>query len=261
MHKTVAQSKDVPRAGRASGNLGEEAYVRMKAFILTSRILPGDRLLHRVLAQGLGMSSTPIREAMGRLVQEGYIRHIPNVGYSVPEMDAEEAEQLFEAREALETHAVALAAAHIQPADLRLLARVALAFRRAIRRRPRKARVLLDMEFHLTIVRLSRNRFLLQALEPLLHQIAAKRNVENFPPQAGGLQADQAHQRILDALQQRAPELARRAMRDHLRQSKVHIVRQLKERRLSTQAKPPSSRMTRLGWPAGQRVSAIVGLR
>lgn len=224
----------------------QEAYARLKALISTSRILPGDRLLHRVLAVELGMSSTPIREAMGRLVQEGYIRHIPNVGYSMPEMDAEEAEQLFEAREALETHAAALAATRLKPDDIQLVERAALAFRHAIGRRPRKARVLLDMEFHLSIARLARNRFLLQALEPILHQIAAKRNVESIPARAGGQQADQAHHRILAALRQGGPEAAREAMRDHIHQSKLTIVHQLQERARIEAARP---RHRRLGSP------------
>jgi len=231
---------------RASGHLAQEAYARLKALIFTSRILPGDRLLHRVLAEELGMSSTPIREAMGRLVQEGYIRHVPNVGYSMPEMDAEEAEQLFEAREALETHIAALAATRMKPEDIHLVEQAALAFRRAIGRRPRKARVLLDMEFHLTIARLARNRFLLQALEPILHQIAAKRNVENIPARAGGQQADQAHYRILTALRQRAAEATREAMRDHIRQSRLTIVHQLQER---AQTEAARRQRRRLGSP------------
>jgi len=212
---------------RTSGHLAQEAYARLKALIFTSRILPGDRLLHRVLADELGMSSTPIREAMGRLVQEGYLRHIPSVGYSMPEMDAEEAEQIFDAREALESHAAAMAASRMKSEEFDLVEQAALAFRRAIGRRPRKARVLLDMEFHLTIARLARNRFLLQALEPILHQIAAKRNVENIPAWAGGQQADQAHYRILTALRQQAPEAARQAMREHIQQSKLTIIHQL----------------------------------
>ncbi len=249
MRTTHSQARD-PRPRRktppTSGHLAQEAYARLKALMLTSRILPGDRLLHRVLAEELGMSSTPIREAMGRLVQEGYLRHIPNVGYSMPEMDAEEAEQLYEAREALETHVAALAAIRMKPEDIDLVERAALAFRRAIGRRPRKARVLLDMEFHLTIARLARNRFLLQALEPILHQIAAKRNVENIPARAGGRQADQAHHRILTALRQGAPEAAREAMRDHIQQSKVTIVHQLQER-VHTEA--TRHRHRRLGLP------------
>ncbi len=224
VHAQTARSK------RPSATLVEDAYARMKAFLLTSRILPGDRLLHRVLAVELGMSSTPIREALGRLVQEGYLRHTPHVGYSVPEMGAEEARELYEAREALETHTAALAAARVTAEELAAMEQAALAYRRAIRRRPRKARVLFDMDFHLTIARLSQNRFLLQALEPLLHQIAAKRNVENLPPQADGLQADRAHQRILEALRNRSPELARRAMRDHIRESQLYVVRQLESR-------------------------------
>lgn len=199
------------------------------------------------------MSSTPIREAMGRLVQEGYVHHVPNVGYTVREIDAEEAEQLYEAREALETHAAALAAMRMRPGDVRLAERAALAFRRAIGRRPRKSRVLLDMKFHLTIARLSDNHFLLQALEPILHQIAVKRNVENLPAQAGGLQADQAHHRILGALRRGEPELAREAMRDHIQQSKLFIVRQLQERRLATQARPAWRRLPRLGQPGARR--------
>ncbi len=253
MRTTHLQANAVHReADRTSGYRVQVAYARLKAFILTCRVLPGDRLLHRTLAEELGMSSTPIREAMGRLVQEGYLHHVPNVGYSVRELDAEEAEQLYEAREALETHAAALAAARMHPEDLPLVEQAALSFRQAISRRPRKARALLDMQFHLTVARLSRNRFLLQALEPILHQIAAKRNVENIPAQAGGLQADRAHHRILTALRRREPELAREAMREHIQESKLFIVRQLKEVRLAARARSAWRRLPRSGQPGAR---------
>jgi len=90
-------------APRASGALARQAYRRLKALILTSRVLPGDRLLHRVLVQ----------------------HHVPNVGYSVREMGAREAEQLFEAREALEGATAGLAAERMRAADLRRVERAA----------------------------------------------------------------------------------------------------------------------------------------
>ena len=80
-------------------SLAEIAYQKIKATILKHEIVPGQRLSHEELVLRLKISQTPIREALSRLAQEGYVTRLTNRGYRVSEMTAEEVEELFGLRE------------------------------------------------------------------------------------------------------------------------------------------------------------------
>ena len=68
--------------------------------------MPGQKLHHQELSERLGVSRTPVREALTRLVQEGYVSFLPNRGFTCKEIRLQEAEELYELREALEAFAV-----------------------------------------------------------------------------------------------------------------------------------------------------------
>ena len=76
-------------------NRTEEAYQKIKGFILRSEIYPRQKIVIEDLARQMGVSRTPIREAMNRLVNEGYVTHVWNRGFSVKEITAEEVEELY----------------------------------------------------------------------------------------------------------------------------------------------------------------------
>jgi DNA-binding GntR family transcriptional regulator len=75
-------------------SLAEIAYQKIKQAILKHEIVPGQRLSHEELVLRLKISQTPIREALSRLAQEGYVTRLTNRGYRVSEMTAEEVEEL-----------------------------------------------------------------------------------------------------------------------------------------------------------------------
>jgi len=73
-----------------SKNLMEKAYWQIKNMIFQQKIAPGQKLIYRDLSKRLDMSKTPIMHALGRLEQEGFVELMPNLGYSVKEMDIQE---------------------------------------------------------------------------------------------------------------------------------------------------------------------------
>src|ERR1700747_3641912 len=79
-------------------NLTEEAYEKIKGFILRSEIYPRQKIIIEDLAKQMGISRTPIREAMSRLVKDGYVKQIWNRGFFVNEITVEEVEALYGAR-------------------------------------------------------------------------------------------------------------------------------------------------------------------
>ena len=97
--------KTKPRAKRTE-NLSAQVYSQIKTLILCNEVLPGQKLHHQELSERLGVSRTPVREALTRLVQEGYVSLLPNRGFTCKEIRLQEADELYELREALEAFAV-----------------------------------------------------------------------------------------------------------------------------------------------------------
>src|SRR5580765_4775424 len=91
---------------RRTENLSGQVYSQIKTFILCNEILPGQKLHHQELSERLGVSRTPVREALTRLAQEGYVSLLPNRGFTCKEIRLQEAEELYQLREALEAFAV-----------------------------------------------------------------------------------------------------------------------------------------------------------
>ena len=108
---------------RAVENLSARVYNQIKHLILCNEIMPGQKLHHQELSERLGVSRTPVREALTRLVQEGYVSFLPNRGFTCKEIRMQEAEELYELREALEAFAVEKAIANLTDAALARLAR------------------------------------------------------------------------------------------------------------------------------------------
>src|SRR6266498_1888477 len=103
---------------RRTENLSGQVYNQIKTLILCNEILPGQKLHHQELSERLGVSRTPVREALTRLVQEGYVSLLPNRGFTCKEIRMQEAEELYELREALEAFSVEKAIANLTDSAL-----------------------------------------------------------------------------------------------------------------------------------------------
>src|SRR5260221_2064077 len=93
-------------------------YEGIKQLILSGKLRPGQKLAERDLGERLKVSRTPIREALGRLVQDGLVESRPQRGHFVREVDAKTVEDLYDLREMLEKHAIRLAMRRLSEADL-----------------------------------------------------------------------------------------------------------------------------------------------
>ena len=91
---------------RANENLPARVYGQIKHLTLCNKIMPGQKLHHQHLSERPGVSRTPVREALTRLVQEGYVSFLPNRGFTCKEIRMQEAEELDDLRPALEAFAV-----------------------------------------------------------------------------------------------------------------------------------------------------------
>ncbi|MEO3473694.1 GntR family transcriptional regulator [Roseomonas sp. CAU 1739] len=109
------------RARRPAGNLREQALDTIRERILDLRYPPGSLLSENQLAEELGISRTPIREALRELAAGGLVRILPQRGVVVSEPSVQDIVEVYQLREQLECFAARLAAEHLTPADAQTL--------------------------------------------------------------------------------------------------------------------------------------------
>ena len=97
----------------------DNVYARLRELIITDVLRAGQKLVDRDLAERLGVSRTPVREALGRLAMMGLVEARSRQGYYVREYSAKEVTDLYEIRKVLEVYAARLAARNAQPSHLR----------------------------------------------------------------------------------------------------------------------------------------------
>src|SRR5262245_17860004 len=103
----------------SSDLLIDDVYARVRDLILSNVLRAGQKLVDRDLADRLGVSRTPVREALGRLQMVGLVMSRPRRGYYVMDYSAQQVAELFEFRQMLEVHTAKLAARNAQPSHLR----------------------------------------------------------------------------------------------------------------------------------------------
>ena len=148
--------------------LSEQAYKVLKKQVVEGQVPAGYRLSDRDLSRHLGMSRTPVRQAIARMHEEGLVEEHPTGGFRVCQPDPHQLQNLFELREAIEPQAARLAAKRItepQLAELDAIVRELRTFVKAMR--DLKLRVLdgevarrinlLDMRFHLLLLQAAAN--------------------------------------------------------------------------------------------------------
>ena len=227
MPYTLPKSKVRPRGAE---NLSARVYSQIKNLILCNEVLPGQKLHHQELSERLGVSRTPVREALTRLVQEGYVSLLPNRGFTCKEIRLQEAEELYDLREALEAFGVEKAVENLTAAGLDQLARKMDLYGEDVRKRFSRERLIYDQDLHLEIARLSGNETLTKTLAQVFERIVLKRRTDGLYDPARGLMAHQEHLRLFQAMKQRDRAKAVAIVRAHIRAGKDNVVADLRQR-------------------------------
>jgi DNA-binding GntR family transcriptional regulator len=228
-----AFKKSKPKA-RASENLSARVYLEIKNLILCNEVMPGQKMHHQELSDRLGVSRTPVREALTRLVQEGYVSFLPNRGFTCKEIRLQEAEELYDLREALEVFAMEKAVASVSDQVLDELSRkMALYGTDVQRRRFSRERLIYDQDLHLDIARVAGNETLLRALTQVFERIILKRRTDGLYDPARGLAAHQEHLQLIEAMKRRDAAQAVRILRAHIRAGKDNVLDDLRQRQHS----------------------------
>jgi len=206
---------------RRPARLGDEVYSAIFARIMAQEIVPGDRISVDAIARQLGVSPTPVREALVRLEAQGLVRKTHLVGYSAaPQLSTKQFVDLFQLRLLLEPFAARACAGHMPMAGIDHLQALcdemaALSPQADMAAYAQFAQ--LDMAFHDHIAASAGNELIVDALTRLHTHVHLFRLVRHAPVTAATLDG---HGQVLAAIRARDGDAAEAAMRAHIEHSR-----------------------------------------
>jgi DNA-binding GntR family transcriptional regulator len=210
-----------------TSTFADRAYVALKDVILSLDIYdkPGEvRLDERQLAQDLGISRTPVREAMAQLEREGFVRSVPRRGIYVVRKTKHEVIELITAWAALESMAARLITQNASHEEIATLRSMFATFENGQLHAKLDEYSEVNIEFHQSIIRMSRNRVLIDLAENLFtHMRMIRRKTIGEDDRADRSIRD--HMNIIHALEERDTDLAERLVRNHALGLAEHVAR------------------------------------
>jgi DNA-binding GntR family transcriptional regulator len=203
-------------------NLAEQAYARLKAELHDFIWLAGDRFSEAEMAQRLGVSRTPVREALFRLRNEGFLDVESKSGWYVRPLDFDRIDQLYDLRIVLELASVArLEARREDPAELQALKTTWLVPATERLSDGRQVGVL-DEQFHASLVSAAGNTEIARVHQEVTDRIRIVRRLDFT--RSDRIEATyQEHAKILRAVMQRKTDQAQYLLRSHIEQSKSEV--------------------------------------
>lgn len=189
---------------------------RIRGLIIDGTLTPGDRLVEPELARRLGVSRTPLREALLQLDAEGFVRVTPRRGAVVSVLSRPDAAETYQLKGVLEAFAARLACTRLSPAELVRLRDLHERMKRLAGARSKDVRAILQLnaEFHLTLSEASGNEKLAGYIRALRAQ-ALRYNYIYLSVLSHLAPSMKEHERILAALEKRDAALVERLVRAH----------------------------------------------
>jgi DNA-binding GntR family transcriptional regulator len=208
--------------------LRDVVFKTLRQAILTGELKPGERLMEIHLAEKLGVSRTPIREAIRQLELEGLVVMIPRKGAQVAHMTEKSMLDVLEVRLALDELSVRLACERITDDEILKLKEACIAFEKAVETADYKNIASADVAFHDIIFASTRNPRLSQMVNNLAEQMYRYR-FEYIKDSAIHAVLIKEHRIILDAISSRDADAAVKAIHTHINNQENAIIRQIRD--------------------------------
>ena len=210
--------------------LRDIVFEHLREAILTGKLEPSTRLMEVQLAEELGVSRTPVREAIRKLELEGLVEMIPRKGAYVADVSVKDVEEVLEIRTGLEGFASMLAAQRMNREDIDELKRILVIFKEAYDANDSEKMVEADIAFHEVIFKATMNKKLMQINNSLREQVYRFRRMyiveyhrsENLIYE---------HEDIIRAIEKRDSELAMKNAMKHIKLQQEFIVEQTKAKK------------------------------
>ncbi len=205
---------------------GNSAYMQLLDDIRNGVLDPGERLRETELAERLGVSRTPIREAIRQLEADGLVAHVPRLGATVRSLDYAEVMELYEMRAVLEGTSARLAARAASEVELEELSKLNDQLARA---GTGAEATRINRIFHATLLDAAKNRFLAKSMLSLQKALLILGRSQLADSERAE-EAVEEHRRIMDALLVRDGATAEAQMRAHIQAAQRMRIRSLQER-------------------------------
>ncbi len=213
----------------------ERVYERLKGAILSGRLNPAERLTEEHLAKEMGVSRTPIREALHKLESEGLIKPLETRGFIVPPDSREEVEELFDIRAILEGYALRVICGKILDQDLEKLSECVERAEKALGRGRINDVFKWNTQFHDMLHGMVTERERLHRMMVEMRQYVLRHRRDTLQHPDAGKRTLDGHRKILLGLRLKDPDLCERMMREHIQQAKEDALQTL----FPAQKKPP----------------------
>ena len=195
----------------------DSVYARLRELIVSNVSRTGQKLVDRDFAEQLGVSRTPVREALGRLAMMDLVEARSRQGYYVKEYSAKEVSDLYEFRTMLEVHAARLAAQNAQVSHLLEFDRILADSEKLAANPTNYADMLkLELELHELIARASGNASLHQAIRNLMDKVMGFIWVEATTDKAMLTAAHNDHKALINLIKEKNGEGAADRIREHI---------------------------------------------
>lgn len=208
--------------------LREIVFETLRNAIIKQILKPGERLMEIQLADELGVSRTPVREAIRKLELEGLVVMVPRRGAYVAGISMRDIHEVFQVRGALEALAAGLAAERITPEELEDMERQLVKEAEETEANNLRSIVEIDTSFHDIMYKAARNQKLIQMVNNLQEQLQRFRSASLARPGRSKTALDE-HKKIVEALAARDNKLAEQLAIEHIENAENAMILSLEQ--------------------------------
>jgi DNA-binding GntR family transcriptional regulator len=209
----------------ARRSLGQHVYENLKRAIVMGELISGSRVIESHVAGLLGISRTPVREAIHKLEREGFLRYNKTGGFFVKGLTRSEIQETFGIRSVLESYAARLAAIHHQEKELTPLEKKISQYQRCLDRGEMEALLRINTEFHDLLYALGRSPRLIEMINGLREQIYRFRRVI-LKMEDMAKRSSQDHKLMLEFIRRRDAEEVEKLVREHILRGQEIVLRE-----------------------------------
>ena len=204
--------------------LRDVVFENLREAIVEGKLKPGQRLMEVQLADQLGVSRTPVREAIRKLELEGLVVMLPRKGAYVADLSLKDMIDVLEIRASLEGLAASLAAQRISDEDIKKLESIVDEFKDSVSDLDVESLLKKDVEFHECIFKATNNQKLHQIINSLWEQVYRFRftYVSDYDSTVNIIEE---HKMILDAIKNRDSELAKKYAMEHIQTAENFMIK------------------------------------
>jgi DNA-binding GntR family transcriptional regulator len=220
----------LPPSSDPTISLTQAVYEKIKELIQKLKLVPGQKLVYADLAEAIGVSKTPVINALARLESDGFVQYAKNTGYYVKELKLEEVKAIFEARELMELANVDIILKNHTPKELMRLEDIHEAHVSLSTDVYTDEKLKINRQFHLCLAGMGHNPLMVKYIEDIYEQfdIRVKMNFYFLEPERVK-EVNQEHHEILDTLKNKDRPRFKRALKKHLQAPARDIFRHIKK--------------------------------